>query len=127
MIRRPPRSTLFPYTTLFRSAVLGLATDAQFGPKLVLGLGGAFAESLAQVAVRLPPLRSRDAEELIEETPLRRLPGRAAILAAALRLSQFAVDTEGLVAECDLNPIRLYADRVLALDALIVLHENSSS
>src|SRR3712207_9372354 len=23
MIRRPPRSTLFPYTTLFRSAVLG--------------------------------------------------------------------------------------------------------
>src|SRR3712207_2566252 len=24
MIRRPPRSTLFPYTTLFRSAVTGL-------------------------------------------------------------------------------------------------------
>src|SRR5256885_14201253 len=24
MIRRPPRSTLFPYTTLFRSAVAGL-------------------------------------------------------------------------------------------------------
>src|SRR5258708_31861178 len=26
MIRRPPRSTLFPYTTLFRSAVFGDAT-----------------------------------------------------------------------------------------------------
>src|SRR2546430_13548850 len=25
MIRRPPRSTLFPYTTLFRSAVMDLA------------------------------------------------------------------------------------------------------
>src|SRR3712207_7737303 len=25
MIRRPPRSTLFPYTTLFRSRLLGLA------------------------------------------------------------------------------------------------------
>src|SRR2546422_1388138 len=24
MIRRPPRSTLFPYTTLFRSALVGL-------------------------------------------------------------------------------------------------------
>src|SRR5258705_2215847 len=24
MIRRPPRSTLFPYTTLFRSSLLGL-------------------------------------------------------------------------------------------------------
>src|SRR5688572_31787370 len=25
MIRRPPRSTLFPYTTLFRSSLVGLA------------------------------------------------------------------------------------------------------
>src|SRR3712207_7275885 len=29
MIRRPPRSTLFPYTTLFRSAGLLLALDQQ--------------------------------------------------------------------------------------------------
>src|SRR5436309_8702716 len=28
MIRRPPRSTLFPYTTLFRSPGLGLPPDA---------------------------------------------------------------------------------------------------
>src|SRR2546430_10383984 len=27
MIRRPPRSTLFPYTTLFRSAEDGIATN----------------------------------------------------------------------------------------------------
>src|SRR2546430_8298608 len=30
MIRRPPRSTLFPYTTLFRSVVVVLATYATF-------------------------------------------------------------------------------------------------
>src|SRR3712207_8524262 len=37
MIRRPPRSTLFPYTTLFRSLVAGLhATD---GRLVVDGLG----------------------------------------------------------------------------------------
>src|SRR2546430_6204968 len=29
MIRRPPRSTLFPYTTLFRSLYFGLATPEQ--------------------------------------------------------------------------------------------------
>src|SRR3712207_8894823 len=29
MIRRPPRSTLFPYTTLFRSDLVGLAGRAQ--------------------------------------------------------------------------------------------------
>src|SRR3712207_7384189 len=28
MIRRPPRSTLFPYTTLFRSRLLGVAPGA---------------------------------------------------------------------------------------------------
>src|SRR5687767_15624813 len=33
MIRRPPRSTLFPYTTLFRSATCGNATTATFPPR----------------------------------------------------------------------------------------------
>src|SRR2546422_5646029 len=32
MIRRPPRSTLFPYTTLFRSIVLSGRLDPQFVP-----------------------------------------------------------------------------------------------
>src|SRR3712207_6926088 len=44
MIRRPPRSTLFPYTTLFRSGRCG-----QLGQ--VVELAGA-AEDLAQVADR---------------------------------------------------------------------------
>src|SRR3712207_9096777 len=46
MIRRPPRSTLFPYTTLFRSAVVGrAAVDAIFlddqarGGEQDLGIG----------------------------------------------------------------------------------------
>src|SRR2546430_7600032 len=32
MIRRPPRSTLFPYTTLFRSELLELLRDARAAP-----------------------------------------------------------------------------------------------
>src|SRR3712207_8315564 len=31
MIRRPPRSTLFPYTTLFRSWCVGTTTDRTWG------------------------------------------------------------------------------------------------
>src|SRR2546430_1855621 len=30
MIRRPPRSTLFPYTTLFRSNAIGTVAEGQF-------------------------------------------------------------------------------------------------
>src|SRR2546422_2318109 len=32
MIRRPPRSTLFPYTTLFRSPLVPLSTDIAVSP-----------------------------------------------------------------------------------------------
>src|SRR2546422_7638731 len=41
MIRRPPRSTLFPYTTLFRSLKRGLKVGNSFPPlgvELVAGL-----------------------------------------------------------------------------------------
>src|SRR5690242_21324039 len=36
MIRRPPRSTLFPYTTLFRSDVLLIQVNAQIRPRAFL-------------------------------------------------------------------------------------------
>src|SRR3982750_4990458 len=36
MIRRPPRSTLFPYTTLFRSVHRNLFDHADFGDLIVL-------------------------------------------------------------------------------------------
>src|SRR5260370_30207783 len=42
MIRRPPRSTLFPYTTLFRSDELGL--DAAFNYRKVSSLDDALKE-----------------------------------------------------------------------------------
>src|ERR1039457_2358895 len=43
MIRRPPRSTLFPYTTLFRSMTIAVFTDRmrQGGHGLVVALSGA--------------------------------------------------------------------------------------
>src|SRR5258706_4755542 len=37
MIRRPPRSTLFPYTTLFRSPRLGAKMSCHFSAKPWLG------------------------------------------------------------------------------------------
>src|SRR5256885_5642994 len=40
MIRRPPRSTLFPYTTLFRSGLLLVAAQEQGVREIVVGLGG---------------------------------------------------------------------------------------
>src|SRR2546425_4223654 len=49
MIRRPPRSTLFPYTTLFRSATVTITDDAPGSPQSVslAGMGIAPAVTLA--------------------------------------------------------------------------------
>src|SRR2546427_2184281 len=52
MIRRPPRSTLFPYTTLFRSRDLEAAVARnEFRADLY--------DRLAEVVVTVPPLRER--------------------------------------------------------------------
>src|SRR5690349_23505480 len=56
MIRRPPRSTLFPYTTLFRSAVQHVRGDAR----------GAPADDRIVVVDALEQLRPRERRHLID-------------------------------------------------------------
>src|SRR3712207_9410445 len=52
MIRRPPRSTLFPYTTLFRSALVDvLGAVREQGREVVLVSSGAIAAGLAPLGV----------------------------------------------------------------------------
>src|SRR3712207_7054861 len=61
MIRRPPRSTLFPYTTLFRSALLQIAADAGHQRDLLLVAArqehGRWAGLLAELVDQLPHQR----------------------------------------------------------------------
>src|SRR5258708_11801866 len=61
MIRRPPRSTLFPYTTLFRSA-LSKPPSSQLSSKLPL-------------PGELPPLQSGEPLDVIVLSTLRFWPG----------------------------------------------------
>src|SRR5260221_7842915 len=61
MIRRPPRSTLFPYTTLFRS--LQRRPSAAFARPLTPGRRPRFS-ALPGLAAHRPPARS-DALDLV--------------------------------------------------------------
>src|SRR3712207_7749600 len=77
MIRRPPRSTLFPYTTLFRSQIPAHSQGADLLGKAIPGhplgqgrlrpLGQAAAARLALVALPTLPIPSRLDEPRSEE------------------------------------------------------------
>src|SRR5437016_10118316 len=67
MIRRPPRSTLFPYTTLFRSGASQLET---FDPKPGVPTGGPFASiQTSSSGVRISELMPRMAARLKDVAP----------------------------------------------------------
>src|SRR6266508_2757903 len=92
MIRRPPRSTLFPYTTLFRSLVderahpRGFRLDPPHRLGEVVGVGaGAAAEQLGVAADR-GERRAQLVGGVGDEAPqplLGRLPPRTARLASS--------------------------------------------
>jgi acyl-CoA synthetase (NDP forming) len=110
-----------------RELFLGMTTDPDFGPVLSFGLGGVHAETLRDVAFRIPPVTERDAEEMIgsiRSFPL--LDGSRgeprvridAIVEALQRLSQLVQDHPA-IAEVDVNPLLATAEGVSVLDARI--------
>ncbi|MBI2509883.1 MAG: acetate--CoA ligase family protein, partial [Betaproteobacteria bacterium] len=113
-------------------AILGVTHDALFGPAVMFGLGGIFAEVLKDVSFRLAPVTMSAAREMIEEVagyPLlagARGKPRAdmgALADAIVRLSALAVDLKDHVAELDVNPLFVFPEGrgVKAADALIKL------
>src|SRR2546422_3004087 len=61
MIRRPPRSTLFPYTTLFRSLARGVEEDHDALAEVpAAGRGARLPELSRALRSRLVPLRSEE-------------------------------------------------------------------
>src|SRR2546422_5309137 len=59
MIRRPPRSTLFPYTTLFRSRRGAVECDRRLGALEVVALGDLFGR-LVDGVIDLLEVRSEE-------------------------------------------------------------------
>jgi acetate---CoA ligase (ADP-forming) subunit beta len=111
--------------------IIGMSKDAQFGPVLMFGLGGVLVELLKDVSFRIVPLQPRDAGEMIREIkgfPL--LQGYrdsepidiANLENLLLKVSAF-VDQTPAVKELDLNPIFVYKDGAIAVDARIILEK----
>src|SRR5256885_8612787 len=65
MIRRPPRSTLFPYTTLFRSLSESMATAARRGENFIEQAHGSAIDD-EDTGQEVPPFQGRSEEHTSE-------------------------------------------------------------
>jgi acyl-CoA synthetase (NDP forming) len=112
--------------------MVGARVDPQFGPLVVVGLGGVFVELMQDTAVRLAPVDRREAREMLAELKGQRaLQGfRGAepvdldrLADVVARISEFAHDQRDRIAELDVNPIICAGPRLMAVDALIAKHK----
>ncbi|MDD2835475.1 MAG: acetate--CoA ligase family protein [Methanothrix sp.] len=111
-------------------AIVGVANDETFGPVLMFGLGGVFVEVLKDVSFRSIPISASDARDMIEEIKgyalLRGYRGISADIEALEKLlmsiSDFVIKNPD-ISEMDLNPVFLYPDGYLVVDARIILGE----
>jgi acyl-CoA synthetase (NDP forming) len=109
--------------------VVGGRVDPQFGPLVVVGLGGVLVEVMSDTALAPAPIGPRDAESLLRELRGYRLlqgyRGLPAVDLAALceivcRASEFIADHHEIVSEFDLNPLICSGSDIIAVDALVV-------
>jgi len=111
--------------------ILGSSIDPQFGPVLLFGSGGQLVEVYKDRALGLPPLNTTLAQRLMEQTQifkaLKGVRGRKPVNLGALesllvRFSQLVIE-QPAIADIDINPLVVSSERLLALDARVVLHD----
>jgi acetyltransferase len=109
--------------------IIGSSVDRQFGPVILFGCGGVLVEVFKDRALGLPPLNRTLARRLMERTKiyeaLQGVRGQKAVNLEALeallvRFSLLLVDFPE-IQEIDLNPVLATPERVLALDARLLL------
>jgi acyl-CoA synthetase (NDP forming) len=114
--------------------ILGAVNDCNFGPYVMVGLGGVMTEVLRDVTHRFAPVALEDARDMIRELKGAKVlegyrgapPADVDALAQAIvDLSLLISDHRNRVAEIDVNPlfVRAKGQGVIAADALVVLQE----
>ena len=109
--------------------IIGMTTDAQFGPALMFGIGGILVEILEDVSFRIAPIEEYDAKEMIKEIKgfpiLDGYRGKPkadldAIIDTLMKISNLVTKHEEIY-EMDLNPVFIYDKGLVCVDARIIL------
>ena len=118
-----------------RELIAGVLRDPQFGPTVMLGLGGILAEAVADVVFRPAPLDDVTAHEMIDQLATQRLLGafrgeaavdRDALAAILVALGEVACRED--IESVDVNPLIVSPDGVpIAVDALVELRVRAAT
>ncbi len=99
--------------------IIGVRADPQFGPFMIVGVGGVFVEALNDVAIRLLPVDEEIAREMLQSLrgksllgPFRGKPPRdvAAIARAVAGLSRLFLDHREWLSDLEVNPLIALAE-----------------
>ena len=112
-----------------RELIAGVVRDPQFGPCVMLGVGGIFAEAVGDVVFAAAPLTHAEALHAIDGIRTARLLGpfrgepavdRDALATILVGLARLATERPD-VASVDVNPLIVRDGRPVAVDALVEL------
>ncbi len=128
---QPDGVLMQPMVTSGLELILGRKQNRQFGPVVLVGLGGIFVELFEDIAVRVAPISRREAQEMIEGVRgaqiLLGARGRKradieAVVDAILHFSQLMIDFPE-IQELDINPLKVFYGKegCRALDTRVIL------
>ena len=113
-----------------RELIAGVVRDPQFGPTVMLGVGGILAEAVADVVFRPAPVDDVTASEMIDDLATQKLLGafrgeaevdRRQLVDVIVGLGRLASERHD-VASVDINPLIVQPDgSVVAVDGLVEL------
>ena len=109
---------------------LGMKRDPQFGPMILVGLGGIYIEALHDISFGIAPISEEEAEQMIEELQSSDLfegvrgedRSMEPVKDAIIRLGELALNHEE-ISEIDINPLILQKEKAFVADIEIEFEE----
>ena len=112
--------------------IVGIQNEPQFGPVIMVGLGGVLTEIFKDVAFRMLPITTADAKSMLNELKgfqiLKGFRGSKPVdlnmLAKALvQIGKIGVDNADYINSINFNPIVVYPKSYKVVDAKIILNK----
>jgi 3-hydroxypropionyl-CoA synthetase (ADP-forming) len=116
--------------------IIGLQNDPQFGPVIMVGLGGILTEVFQDVSFRVLPINDNDVEEMLKDLKgsklLKGFRGSEAVdigvlKDALLNIGRLGIDLAPYFESVDFNPVILYPRDYCVVDAKIILRDSIKS